>query len=139
MLMRLLTNRWLHTLILLGILGGAVMVQMHEYKWSRALSYLAFDAYNKWHPRSPTDSVVMVDIDEASMDRPELGQWPWSRDKLAKLVSNLHAMGARAIVFDMVFPEADRTSPAAVLDRIPEEKRDESINTRRRSRKRETL
>lgn len=119
MVMRLLTSRWVHTLVLLGILAGAVTLQMREYSWTRALSYLAFDTFNRWHPRTPTDKVVMVDIDESSMDHPELGQWPWPRDKMADLVTNLHALGARAIVFDMVFPEPDRTSPAAFLDRLP--------------------
>jgi adenylate cyclase len=54
-------------------------------------------------------AVVMVDIDDASLSR--LGQWPWSRRELGRLVDNLWRQGAAVVVFDMVFPEADRTSP----------------------------
>ncbi|MBU0799470.1 MAG: CHASE2 domain-containing protein, partial [Alphaproteobacteria bacterium] len=135
MLMRILTNRWLHTFILIGILAAAVTLKVreykshnpHDYQWVRSLGNVAFDLYNELNPRTPTDMVVMVDIDETSMERPELGQWPWSRDMMAKLVSNLHALGARAIVFDMVFPESDRTSPGVLLDRIPLDQRPPDI------------
>ena len=133
MLMRLLTDRWVHTFVLLAMLAAAVSVRVYDSKKDgalvRGLSYVAFDAYNKWKPRPPTDQVVMVDIDESSLGRPELGQWPWSRDTVARMVSNLHAMGARAIVFDMVFPEADRTSPAAILERITPEQRTPEFQT----------
>lgn len=126
-MMRLLTNRWVHMVVLVGLLGGAILVRMNDYAWARSLSYLAFDAYNKWNPRVPTDAVTMIDIDEASLARPELGQWPWSRDILARLVAQLHDMGARAIVFDMVFAEADRTSPGTMLDRLPADQRTAEI------------
>lgn len=127
MLMRILTNRWVHIVILLGLLAGAVYVRMKDHRWVESLSFIAFDSYNRWFPRTPADLVTMVDIDESSLARPELGQWPWSRDVMAKLVSNLHDMGARAIVFDMVFPEPDRTSPAAIVGRLPAEGRPETV------------
>lgn len=128
MLMRLIANRWLHTLILLGMLGGAVALKIYDLRnnqgaWTRSMSFRAFDWFNKVEPRTPTKHVVMVDIDEESLSRPELGQWPWSRDIMAKLVRNLHALGARAIVFDMVFAEADRSSPQTILDRMSPELR----------------
>lgn len=93
----------------------------------RALRNLAFDTLNRAYPRPASDQVVIVDIDEASLARPELGQWPWSRNVLAKLVDNLDAMGAKAIAFDMVFAEADRTSPRAFLDRLPQSERDPAL------------
>ena len=128
MLMRLIANRWLHTLILLGMLAGAVTLKIYDLrhnsgKLTRPMSAHAFDFYNKVEPRTPTRHVAMVDIDEESLSRPELGQWPWSRDIMAQLVRNLHALGARAIVFDMVFAEADRSSPQTILDRMSPELR----------------
>ena len=116
---KFLTNRWFHTVLLLGLLAGMIVVRINDYKWAQALSFLAFDAYNRHEPRHPTGTAVMVDIDEASLGREELGQWPWSRLVMATLVDNLKAMGAKAIVFDIVFAEADRTSPQAVLKRLP--------------------
>lgn len=117
---KLITNQWVHTLILLALLSGAVMVRIHDYQWSRALRFLAFDSFNVMHPREPTKDVVVVDIDETSMGRDDIGQWPWPRNIVADMVDKLDAMGAKAIVFDMVFAEYDRTSPQAFLKNIPD-------------------
>lgn len=117
---KLIVNQWVHTVILLALLSGAVMMRLHDYQWSRALRFLAFDSFNVMHPREPTKDVVVVDIDEMSMGREDIGQWPWPRNIVADMVDRLDAMGARAIVFDMVFAEYDRTSPQAFLKNIPE-------------------
>ncbi len=116
---KLLISRWFHMILLLALLGGMMFVRIKEYPWTKTLSFIAFDAYNNIEPRQPTGTVAMVDIDEQSLGRDELGQWPWSRLVMAKLVDNLKAMGAKAIVFDIVFAENDRTSPQAVLKRLP--------------------
>lgn len=50
----------------------------------------------------PERRVVIVDIDESSMQK--LGAWPWSRDRLAQLSDALAARGASLQVFDVVFP-----------------------------------
>ena len=57
-----------------------------------------------------TGQIAIVDIDEKSLAR--LGQWPWSRDKLAALVRKIDDAGARVVGLDMIFPEPDRTSPS---------------------------
>ena len=50
----------------------------------------------------PERRVVIVDIDETSMQK--LGAWPWSRERLAQLSDALAAQGASLQVFDVVFP-----------------------------------
>jgi adenylate cyclase len=55
-----------------------------------------------------TGSVAVVDIDEASLAA--LGQWPWPRYRVARLLSKIREAGAVAVGLDMVFPEPDRTS-----------------------------
>lgn len=60
--------------------------------------------------------VVIVDIDEKSLAK--LGQWPWSRDKVAIILDNLTNAGVGVIGLDIVFAERDRTSPQAILDRF---------------------
>ncbi|MFW9620320.1 MAG: CHASE2 domain-containing protein [Sulfurospirillum sp.] len=59
------------------------------------------------------DNIVIVDIDEKSLKT--LGQWPWSRDKVAKLLQNLSDFGAAIIGLDVVFAEADNSSPQHIL------------------------
>lgn len=76
------------------------------------LSNLVFDSYQRLLPRTEAGApVAVVDIDEASIA--ELGQWPWPRTTLAQLVDRLGQAGAATVAFDIVFPEADRTSMAA--------------------------
>ena len=74
-----------------------------------------FDQFQRWHPRAYQASPVrIIDIDDESLSR--IGQWPWPRSQIADLTLRLRDAGAIAIAFDMVFPEADRTSPASMLD-----------------------
>lgn len=62
----------------------------------------------------PNDErIVIVDIDERSLQT--LGQWPWSRHKVAKILVNLTNAGAGIIGLDIVFAEPDASSPARVL------------------------
>ena len=55
------------------------------------------------------ESVVIIDIDEKSLK--EYGQWPWSRNVVAELLYKLGDAGAGIVGLDIVFAEADRTSP----------------------------
>lgn len=82
------------------------------------LSDLLFDGFQRAAPRTATadPGVVVVDIDEASLQH--IGQWPWPRDRVGQLVDMLGGMGAAAIAFDMVFTEPDRTSLGPQLQRL---------------------
>ena len=60
-----------------------------------------------------TGNVVIVDIDEKSIK--ELGQWPWSRNKISKILQNLTNSGVAIIGIDVVFAEEDKSSPHKVL------------------------
>lgn len=119
--MNIFVNKWLHIFVLSVVLVGAVFVRIQDYDWIKSFRYIAFDYYNEQRPRQATDKVVMVDIDEASMADPDIGQWPWPRDIVARLVENLSEMGAKTITFDMVFAENDRTSPKQIARKMPED------------------
>lgn len=78
---------------------------------------LVFDTYQRiapW-PGPAISRVAVVDIDEQSIRRS--GQWPWPRTDLATLTRRLGEAGARVVAYDIVFSEADRTSPEAVAAR----------------------
>ncbi len=74
-----------------------------------------FDSLQRIWPRqnSELQPVRVVDIDETSLKK--LGQWPWPRTELAKLVDELSELGAAAIAFDIIFPEPDRMSPDLIF------------------------
>ena len=75
------------------------------------LGNLLFDRYQTWQPRTYHDDVPVrvVDIDNQSIAR--IGQWPWSRLTMARLNDRLAEAGAGVIAYDIIFSEADRTSP----------------------------
>lgn len=64
-------------------------------------------------PKAP---VVVVDIDEATLQKH--GQWPWPRYRLAQLIERLVASGAKAVALDIVLAEQDRTSPHRLLEAL---------------------
>ncbi|WP_368086479.1 CHASE2 domain-containing protein [Variovorax sp. OV329] len=58
--------------------------------------------------------IVIVDIDDTSLQA--VGQWPWSREKLARMTTELMERQQAAVLgFDMVFAEEDRSSGLAAL------------------------
>jgi adenylate cyclase len=62
---------------------------------------------------APDPDIVLVDIDEKSLAEMEkhAGRWPWPRVVHAELIEGLAAQKPRAIVFDIMFTEADRFRP----------------------------
>jgi len=70
-----------------------------------------FDFYNRITPRIPVENrpVFIADIDEKSLA--EIGQWPWSRDILARLIDTLADYETMAIGFDALLSEPDRIPP----------------------------
>ena len=102
------------TLLVVFAIGGLRLVDPAALK---GLRYRLFDFYilNDAEKISEKPSLVtIVDIDEKSLDA--LGQWPWPRTELAKLLFNLKDYGALVIGMDVVYAERDRTSPRAVAD-----------------------
>lgn len=56
-------------------------------------------------PLKPAQKVVVIAIDDKSIR--ELGQWPWSRIRMAELVRNLAEYGVKVSALDIVFSEPD--------------------------------
>jgi len=87
----------------------------------RSLDNRAVDMMFRVRGPQPTqDAVVIVDIDEKSLASKELGQWPWPRDKFARMLGNIHEAGPRAVGLDIVFAEGDRTSIKNYLPALSE-------------------
>ena len=79
-----------------------------------------FDSYQRLMPREPqSQPVTIVAIDEASLNA--IGQWPWPRDQLAALITQINAQSAAAIGLDIYMPEPDQTSPDRVMARLGKE------------------
>lgn len=108
--MKSLSLRALAALLTLLMAGLGLALVLSEPLALQALRHQGFDQYQRWQPRAHQPVPVrIVDIDEASLQR--LGQWPWSRTRLAQIVQRLGEHGAAAIGFDVVLSEPDRSSP----------------------------
>lgn len=94
-----------------GLLLGLVLVLLDPALLTAARDR-AFDQFQRIAPREPSPalSVRVVEIDDAALAAH--GQWPWPRHRLADMVDRLGQAGAAVVVFDVLFPEPDRTSPA---------------------------
>jgi adenylate cyclase len=114
-------------LVALLVLMNALLLRGADPDSLVRLRDLAFDGYQRIKPREvPSDLPVrIVDIDEAALA--EYGQWPWPRELLARLVTRLREQGAAVIAFDVVFAEADRSSPSAVAKNLPEAVRNTDV------------
>ena len=63
----------------------------------------------------PSDKIVIVDIDERSLAAlsEKHGRWPWSRDVLADGLQKFNDLGARAVLFNVLFSDPDKNNPDA--------------------------
>jgi adenylate cyclase len=97
-------------LICLGLLVAFAALRLADPALIQEIRIRTFDTYQVIEPRLKTiRPVTIVDIDEKSLSR--LGQWPWPRTQIADMITNLTALGAVAVAFDIVFAEPDRLNP----------------------------
>ncbi|MCZ6861113.1 MAG: adenylate/guanylate cyclase domain-containing protein [Alphaproteobacteria bacterium] len=107
-------------LIPYAMLALALAFRLYDPWPVKQLRLLVFDSFQRIAPRifDPRKSPArIVAIDEASLKR--IGQWPWPRTLVAKLVDRLSGAGASAIVFDIIFAEPDGSSPENAVKRWP--------------------
>ncbi len=114
-------TRWIFLLPFLPVLCGLFLFSI-DSRPQHVLSDSLFDQYQRWRPRAAADLPVrIIDIDEASLAR--YGQWPWPRTRLAELLTKVSsgetAPAPKAIAFDIIFAEPDRTSPRAAAAHWP--------------------
>ncbi|MBY0400935.1 CHASE2 domain-containing protein, partial [Myxococcota bacterium] len=106
--------------IALVVLAAMVLLQgLEAIPFQKQARAFVFDRFQRIVPRARNSSpVVIVDIDEASLER--FGQWPWPRDLLARLIAAIEESSPAAIGLDILMPESDRTSPCDAAQRVPE-------------------
>ena len=104
-----------------ALLGLMIVALMTGLRWAdpeliKAVREVAFDQAQRLSPRQYEPVPVrIVDIDEHSLK--ELGQWPWPRTLLARLLGRLGELGASVVAFDVLFPEPDTPVTAT---RVPQ-------------------
>ncbi len=87
---------------LLGGLPFTRVIELKTYDWRMR-------ATAGWVPAR--DDIVLVTIDEESIRglEPLVGRWPWPRLVHAQLLNYLNRAKPRAVLYDVLFTEADRS------------------------------
>jgi CHASE2 domain-containing sensor protein/signal transduction histidine kinase len=79
--------------------------------WLWRWDLLFYDLQLGQWSKPPAQDIVIVAVDEQSLS--ELGPWPWPRHHHAELIDILTGAGAKAIVLNILFAEADPKNPEA--------------------------
>ncbi len=104
--------------VVLVFLGHAARV--YQIGFITQVDNIIYDARLRFTmPDVVDDRIVILDIDEKSLAVPELGRWPWGRDRVASLIQKLFdKYGVVIIGFDVVFAEPDASSGLKVLEQL---------------------
>ena len=97
---------YLATLFTLLVLLDAGVFHVGENMRDKAFDFMVKNRVLQ--PKADPD-IVIVDINEASLAAfaKEYGRWPWPRQVLGEFVENIQAQKPKAVVFDIVFSDAD--------------------------------
>lgn len=108
-------------LIILGL-----SINANDNHWLNRLDFLYYDTrFNtslaltkqlQGVNKNTDHKIIILDIDEKSLVQE--GRWPWSRHKLAELVTNLSNLGAIVVAFDVVFSEPERNPVVEVNNHL---------------------
>ena len=92
-----------------------VLLDVLVFQLTSGMARSSFDAMVRARAvaAAPDPRMMIIDIDEATLARmaPEFGRWPWPRDTLATVLDHLEKQQPAAIVWDIIFSDADRLSP----------------------------
>ncbi|NOY84902.1 MAG: EAL domain-containing protein [Nitrospirae bacterium] len=99
---------FLQKTVFLFLLSGITLGLLYDDSLKR-WDNLFYDGLIRLMGRPAPEDIVMIGIDDLSLN--ELGRWPWSRRRHAKLIDVLSGAGAKVIGFDILFSEADAADP----------------------------
>ncbi len=101
---------YLATLFTLLVLLDAGVFHQGENMRDKAFDFMV---KNRIFTPKPDADIVIVDVNEASLSAmaKDYGRWPWPRQVFGEFVENIEAQHPKAIVFDILFSDADIYNP----------------------------
>lgn len=102
-------------LLLAAVIAAFLLFELFVFKAFTPLENRLADFLLKQHAQTtpPDPEIVIVDIDErslASMSE-SVGRWPWPRAIHADLLAGISRQKPKAVVFDILFSDPDRSRP----------------------------
>lgn len=109
---KLQNNFYLYLCALLSVL---ILLDSSLFHIGENMRNRAFDLMvkNRIVKAKVDPDIVIVDINEASLNAmaKEYGRWPWPRQVFGEFVENIESQHPKAIVFDVLFSDADVYNP----------------------------
>jgi eukaryotic-like serine/threonine-protein kinase len=99
-----------HAHLLVAGIVTLVMLVATAVQWYplQLLEYKSYDLRAKLRARKPVAPIVVVAIDDASIER--LGRWPWPRGYMAELMAQIASYEPALIGTNILYTEADKNS-----------------------------
>jgi adenylate cyclase len=111
---------------------ATLALELAVLQWMKPLENRLLDSFVKRHAAvlAPDPDVVLVSIDEKSLAQMEelAGRFPWPRAVYGTLIDGLASQRPRAIVFDILFSEADKVRPESDREFVEAALRNRSVN-----------
>lgn len=99
-------------LLLLALVMSLLSGSLSHNQTTQTLDWLWFDATQKLSSLPAADDMVIIEIDERSIQK--LGRWPWPRNHHADILQSLKV--SKAVFFDVIFSDEDTQNPQADSD-----------------------
>lgn len=95
--------------LIVGVITLVLMLAWF-FQWSplQMLEYKTYDLRAGLRAKKPQAPIVVVAIDDASIER--LGRWPWPRGYMAELMAQIASYQPSLIGTNILYTEADRNS-----------------------------
>ncbi len=107
--MKPLALSWPQRLALSALVGGLAALASH-FQWFWQQDEAVYDAYVGAWDYPPDPRLLIVAIDDNSLQ--QIGQWPWPRSTHARLLDRLTEAGSARVVLDLMLSEPDRQDAA---------------------------
>jgi CHASE2 domain-containing sensor protein/signal transduction histidine kinase len=102
-----------------GCLGLVVILLTSFGRVGTSIDQLVYDQFLKLREQPLLSDIVVVEIDNASVE--QLGRWPWPRSVHARLLEQIAAAKPAAVIYDVLFtePNADDAQLARAIALSP--------------------
>src|SRR5690242_13200711 len=102
---KLFLNDWL---IAAALTLAFLVLSLIQWYPLQTLEYKTYDVRQRMRQKKPASSVVIVAIDDQSIQK--LGRWPWPRGYMAELIDVISEAKPSLIATNILYTEPDRNS-----------------------------